>query len=25
VTLESVRPFEFDPRLFPEDTPIELP
>jgi len=25
VSLESVEPFEFDPRLFPENTPIELP
>jgi RES domain-containing protein len=24
VSLESMEPFEFDPRLFPEDTPIEL-
>jgi hypothetical protein len=23
VSLESVEPFEFDPRLFPENTPIE--
>jgi RES domain-containing protein len=23
VTLESVEPFEFDPRLFPDNTPIE--
>lgn len=25
VTLESVEPFEFDPRLFPENTPAETP
>jgi RES domain-containing protein len=25
VSLESVEPFELDPRLFPEGTPIEMP
>ena len=25
VSLESVEPFEFDPRLFPNDTPVESP
>ncbi len=25
VSLESVEPFEFDPRLFPENTPTETP
>jgi len=23
VSLESLEPFEFDPRLFPENTPVE--
>jgi hypothetical protein len=25
VTLEAVEPFEFDPRLFPDNTPVETP
>jgi hypothetical protein len=25
VTAESIEPFEFDPRLFPENTPVESP
>jgi hypothetical protein len=25
VALETVEPFEFDPRLFPDNTPIETP
>jgi len=25
VALETVEPFEFDPRLFPDNTPIEIP